>query len=68
LVIAEEIEVKILSVERDHVKVGIEAPRRITVHRYEIHEAIKRENLAASKASAEHLDALKKLIGDIRKR
>jgi carbon storage regulator len=68
LVIGGEIEVKILSVERDHVKVGIVAPRQITVHRHEIHEAIRRENLAASNSSALNLDALKKLLEDIRKR
>ena len=68
LVIGGEVEIRILSVERDHVKVGIVAPRQITVHRHEIHEAIEKENLAASKSSVANLGSLQKLIGNIRKR
>jgi carbon storage regulator len=68
LVIGGEIEIKILSVDRDHVKVGIIAPRQIPVHRHEIHEAIERENLAASKASAVNLETLQKLLGNVRSR
>jgi carbon storage regulator len=68
LVIGGEVEIRILSVERDHVKVGIVAPRQISVHRHEVHEAIVKENLAASKSSAGDLGSLQQLIGNIRKR
>lgn len=68
LVIAGEVEVKILSVERDQVKVGIAAPRHITVHRQEIHELIKQENLAASSQNLPDLQSLRKLLTGFRKR
>jgi carbon storage regulator len=63
LVIGNEIEVTILSLGTGNVKVGISAPRHISVHRNEVYEAIKRENLAASKSQIPRADILKKLLG-----
>ena len=63
LVIGNEIEVTILTVGTGNVKVGITAPRHISVHRHEVFEAIKRENLAASMSQIPRADLLKKLLG-----
>jgi carbon storage regulator len=63
LVIGNEIEVTILSVSAGGVKVGISAPAHISVHRHEVFEAIKRENLAASRSQIPKPDILKKLLG-----
>ena len=63
LVIGNEIEITILNVGTGSVKVGITAPRHISVHRHEVFEAIKRENLAASQSQIPKPDFLKKLLG-----
>ncbi len=63
LVIGNEIEITILNVGTGSVKVGIAAPRHISVHRHEVFEAIKRENLAASQSQIPKPDLLKKLLG-----
>jgi len=63
LIIGNEIEVTILSIGSGNVKVGITAPRHISVHRQEVYEAIKRENLAASQSQIPKADILKKLLG-----
>ncbi len=63
LVIGNEIEITILSLGAGNVKVGIKAPRHISVHRHEVFEAIKRENLAASQSQIPKPDLLKKLLG-----
>lgn len=63
LVIGNEIEVTILSVGSGNVKVGITAPRHISVHRNEVFEAIKRENMAAARSQIPKADLLKKLLG-----
>jgi carbon storage regulator len=62
LVIGNEIEVTILNVGSGAVKVGINAPRHISVHRHEVYEAIKRENLAASKSQIPTASVLKNLM------
>jgi carbon storage regulator len=47
IIIDDEIEVRIISVEGDVVKLGIEAPKSKTIHRKEVYEAIQAENKAA---------------------
>ncbi|MBM3791096.1 MAG: carbon storage regulator CsrA [Acidobacteria bacterium] len=63
LVIGNEIEVTVLSVSGGSVKVGIAAPRHISVHRHEVYEAIRRENLAASKSQIPSPEILKRFLG-----
>ncbi|MFD2671988.1 carbon storage regulator CsrA [Marinicrinis sediminis] len=58
IMIGNDIEVTILSVEGDVVKVGVNAPRDISIHRKEIYIAIKEENEASFKQQAT-VDALK---------
>jgi carbon storage regulator len=62
LIIGNEIEVTILNIGSGTVKVGINAPRHISVHRHEVYEAIKRENLAASLSQIPKTTIFKKLI------
>jgi carbon storage regulator len=46
--INDDIVVKVVDLDGRHVKLGIEAPRHISVNREEIYERIQRENKAAS--------------------
>jgi carbon storage regulator len=48
IVIGENIVVTIVDIRGDKVRLGIEAPSEIPVHRREVFEAIRRENLRAS--------------------
>lgn len=45
--LGEDIQVKIVSVDGDQVKIGIEAPRAMKIYRREVYEAIQQENEAA---------------------
>ena len=45
-----------------NVKLGINAPRHISVHRHEVYEAIKRENLAAAQSQTPTTEILKNLL------
>jgi carbon storage regulator len=58
--IGDHIEVKILAVEGDQVKLGIVAPKSVKVHRSEVFEAIQQQNKEALNASADFLKQLKK--------
>lgn len=63
LIIGNEIEVTILNIGSGSIKVGVNAPRYISVHRQEVYESIKRENVAASQSQIPSLEVLKKLLG-----
>lgn len=47
IMIGDSIEVKVVDVIGRTVKLGIEAPRDVAVHRKEVYEAIKDENIQA---------------------
>jgi carbon storage regulator len=49
VMIGDSIELKVISIEGDQVRIGIEAPREIQVYRKEVYMAIKEENMLASK-------------------
>jgi carbon storage regulator len=42
IVIGDDIRIVVVSVDRDQVRLGIEAPREVSVHRAEVYEEIKR--------------------------
>ena len=48
IVIGDDIEVTVVDVRGDKVRLGISAPGTVTVHRKEIFEAIRRENRRAA--------------------
>jgi carbon storage regulator len=48
IIIANEIEITILETKGDAVKIGIEAPKQITIYREEIFEEIRKSNRQAT--------------------
>jgi carbon storage regulator len=60
IMIGDHIEVKILAVEGDQVKIGIVAPKTVKVHRSEVFEAIQQQNKEALNVSGDFLKQLKK--------
>ncbi len=54
IIIGDDVEITIVDVRGDKVRLGINAPRSISVHRKEIYEAIQREK--AEKAKLEEDD------------
>lgn len=63
IIIANDIEVTILETRGDAVKLGIEAPKHISIYREEIYEEIKKANLQATEqAKASSLDEAISLI------
>jgi carbon storage regulator len=51
--IGDDVRIVVVAVDRDTVKLGIEAPRTIPVHRSEVYEEIQRTNRAAAGEPAE---------------
>ena len=52
IVINDNIEVTILEVKGEAVRIGVEAPKEVTIYRHEIYEEIKRENLKTVQQSS----------------
>ncbi len=48
IMIGDDVEVIIVSVDKDQVKLGIKAPREIAVHRSEVYQEIQRANESAA--------------------
>ncbi len=48
IMIGDNIVVTVVDVRGDKVRLGIEAPSEVPVHRQEVHEAIARENRAVA--------------------
>jgi carbon storage regulator len=61
LIIGNEIEIQVLRIGRDNVRLGIKAPAHISIYRYEIYEAIKNENVSAVTSQIPDKDTLDKL-------
>ena len=66
IMIGDEIEITVVDIRGDKVRLGITAPTRIAVHRKEVYEAIKRENEQAaqfnSRIDGGDLDVIKRTI------
>jgi carbon storage regulator len=51
IVIGDDVRIIVVSVDRDQVRLGIEAPREVSVHRAEVYEEIQRGEARPKKAS-----------------
>ncbi len=56
--IGDDIEVRVIAIEGDQVKIGIEAPKSVEVHRKEVYEEIQIQNSEAANVSEELLTSL----------
>ena len=61
--IGDDITITLLEIKGSQVKLGIEAPRNISIHRYEVYERIREENLESSDVSASDLSKAASLFG-----
>lgn len=62
IIIGDNIKVTIVEVNKGKIKLGIEAPNNISVHREEVYREIQQENLAAQGVPIDQLKALKTLF------
>ena len=58
IMIGDDIELTIVDIRGDKVRIGIKAPSRIAVHRKEVYEAIRQENEKAARLSECEITAM----------
>jgi carbon storage regulator len=68
IMIGDQIEVSIVDIKGDQVKVGITAPQNVKVYRKEVYLAIQKENIAAVKANPAIIPALSNLLKESAKK
>jgi carbon storage regulator len=64
IMIGDDIEITVVDIRGDKVRLGINAPREIQVHRKEVYDAIRRENAEASQVQLNDLTTLPRKIGN----
>ena len=63
IMIGDEIEVSVLAIMGEKVRIGIQAPRDIPVFRKEVYLEIQQEQVAAGKSHREEVDAALRKLG-----
>jgi len=61
IMIGDDVEITIVDIRGDKVRLGITAPPHIPVHRKEVYEAIQRENRAAARLRPDQLPRVESL-------
>ena len=62
IMVGSDIEVMILEVRGEQVRLGIRAPKSVSVHRKEVFEQIREENRSAFRAGADSLPPIDDLM------
>ncbi|MBL8852610.1 MAG: carbon storage regulator CsrA [Planctomycetaceae bacterium] len=60
IMIGDNVMITIVDIRGDKVRLGIEAPQDIPVHRQEVYEAIKRENQKAARVNPSEISDIGK--------
>lgn len=60
--IGDTITIKVLSVSDGQVKIGIDAPRDLKVHRTEVYEEIQRQNREAAQSTKSNLASVAQIL------
>jgi carbon storage regulator len=63
IMIGDDVEITVVDIRGDRVRLGISAPHDIPVHRKEVYESIRRENIEASRSQVKDLSQLDTLLG-----
>lgn len=56
--IGEDVEIKVLAIEGDQIKLGIDAPKSVDIHRKEVYLDIQDQNNEAANVSLDVLELL----------
>ncbi|WP_353893733.1 carbon storage regulator CsrA [Proteinivorax hydrogeniformans] len=59
-----DIEVEVIAAKGDKIKLGVKAPKRVSVHRTEIHKEIQRQNRMSRRKRGDITGLIKNLNKD----
>jgi carbon storage regulator len=62
VMIGNDIKITIIDIKKDVVRLGISAPKKVSVYREEIFEEIQRENIASSMVDEHSLEEISRIF------
>ena len=62
IIIGDDIELSVVDIKGDQVKIGINAPKTVKVFRKEVYDAIQEENRAAARSSIDTIPSLDDIL------
>lgn len=62
IVIGDNIEIMLVDIRGDQIKLGINAPKTVKIFRKEVYEEVKSQNLEASQSAIEELNILSSFV------
>ena len=62
IIVGDDIEITLVDIRGDQVKIGVSAPRSVSIHRKEIYDAIQQENKAAAQATKQSVASLAEVL------
>lgn len=63
IMIGNDVEITIIEVKGEQVRLGIRAPKNVAIHRKEIYLQIKESNQEVAESGAESIENISKLLG-----
>ena len=62
IIINDDIEIMVLDIQGEQVKLGLKAPKSVKIFRKEVYDSIQQENIEALKSKTAQLDDISKLF------
>lgn len=62
IIIGDDVVITVVDIKGEQVKIGVTAPKTVSIHRKEVYEAIQEENKAASQTPMQNLSGLVKVL------
>lgn len=62
IIIGDDVIITVVDIKGEQVKLGVTAPRNVSIHRKEIYESIQQENQAAARSGSQNLSGLVKVL------
>lgn len=65
IIIGDQIEITVVEVKADQIRLGIKAPKEISIYRKELYDEIMAENKAAAHCAQLQVDGLEQLEAEV---
>ena len=62
VVIGNDIKITVLEIKKDGIRLGISAPKDVSVYRQEIYDEIQKENIASTMVDLESVEEMSRLL------